>query len=203
MRFKLLVSSLFVLAVSPTLSLAQAKPSNGRMAKIVDRSEVALDFTAVRTQTNFTNTGQSSGFTLAGASATAAYKVLPHLSGVVDFSGIHVNGVQNSGLSLTELIYQVGGRYSIRPLAKAQPFAQVLVGAVHATGGLYPANNVTAGGATNFAMTLGGGVDFPVTSAISLRGGVAYLLTTLPNGGNNEQGSLRVDGGLVFRFGKR
>ena len=168
----------------------------------LSHTEVALVYDYVRTESVGYNSGSGS-FSLSGVSAAGAYLLRPHLSAVLDFSGTHVNGVENTGASLTMLISQVGGRYTLRPVRKVRPFVQVLAGEVHATGGVYPSNAYTGGGADTFAMTAGAGIDYPLSSLVALRGQADYLYTGLPNGGNNRQNDLRVGAGLVIRFGGR
>jgi outer membrane immunogenic protein len=168
----------------------------------LSHTEVALVYDYIRSESigyNYT----PGTFSLSGISAAGAYLVRPHLSAVLDFSGTHVNGVENSGKSLTLLVSQVGGRYTIRPVFHVRPFAQVLVGEVHATGGIYPPNAYTGGGADNFAMTAGAGGDYSLSPLVALRAQFDYLYTGLPNGGNNRQNDFRAGAGLVIRFGGR
>jgi hypothetical protein len=210
MRIKSAVISLILglpLQAAGTAALGQAAPpppSGGFLSQTISRTEVALVYNYIRTE----SVGYTPGvFSLSGVSAAAAYQLRwPHWSAVLDFSGTHVNGVENSGESLTLLISQVGGRYTLRARYRITPFAQVLAGEVHATGTLYPPNAATGGGADSFTGTAGVGIDYPLGSVVSLRGQADYLYTGLPNGGsgaNNRQNDLRIGGGLVFHFGAR
>jgi hypothetical protein len=205
MRLKSAVFSL-ILAVPLHPAFGQAPAAStaptSSMGRILSHTEVALLYDYIRSESVGYNSGTGT-FALSGISAAAAYQLRPHLSAVADFSGTHVNGVENSGASLTLLISQVGGRYTSRPMFHVRPFAQVLLGEVHATGGIYPANPFTGGGADAFAMTVGLGADYPLSPVIALRGQADYLYTALPNGGNNRQNNLRIGAGLVVRFGGR
>lgn len=179
--------------------------ASGQAAKggsFLSHTEVALVYDYIRTESVGYDGGPGT-FSLSGVSAAAAYRVRPHLSAVLDFSGTHVNGVENSGASLTMLISQAGGRYTIRPMFHVRPFVQVLAGEVHATGGIYPPNGTTGGGADTFAMTAGAGADYPLSPIVAVRAQADYLYTGLPNGGNNRQNDLRIGAGLVIRFGGR
>ena len=166
----------------------------------LNHTEVALVYDYIRSESVGYDGGPGT-FSLSGVSAAGAYLLRPHLSAVLDFSGTHVNGVENSGNSLTMLISQVGGRYTIRPVLHVRPFVQVLAGEVHATGGIYPANPYTGGGADTFAFTVGAGADYALSHLVAFRGQADYLYTGLPNGGNNRQNDLRIGAGLVMRFG--
>ena len=200
MRIKHAVLSL-ILAL-PLHEAAFGQVAAAPSGSFLSHTEAALVYNYIRTESVGYNSGPGT-FSLSGVSLAGAYRFRPHLSAVVDFSGTHVNGVENSGNSLTMLISQVGGRYSIRPVFRVQPFAQVLLGEVHATGGIYPPNAFTGGGADAFAFTVGAGADYPLSPLVALRGQADYLYTGLPNGGNNRQADLRVGAGLVIRFGGR
>ena len=168
----------------------------------LNHTEVALVYDYIRSESVGYDGGPGT-FSLSGVSAAAAYRFRPHLSAVLDFSGTHVNGVENSGASLTMLISQVGGRYTIRPVFHVTPFVQVLAGEVHATGGVYPSNAYTGGGADTYAMTAGVGGDYSVSSLVAFRAQMDYLYTGLPNGANNRQNDFRAGAGVVIRFGGR
>jgi peptidoglycan-associated lipoprotein len=199
MRIK---SAFFALIFGLPLHAALGQAATPSKGSFLSHTEVALLYDYVRSETVGYN--YSSGtFALSGVSAAAAYKLRPHLSAVADFSGTHVNGVENSGRSLTLLISQVGGRYTSRPFLHVRPFGEVLAGEAHAGGSIYPANNVTSGEADSYALTAGAGADYDLSSVVSLRGQADYLLTGLPNAGNNRQNDLRIGAGFVFRFGGR
>ena|ERR1700722_2029352 len=198
MRIKPAVFSLILGLTLPAAAFAQAASGDG----FLSHTEIALVYDYIRTESVGYNSGPGT-FSLSGVSAAGAYRFRPHLSAVVDFSGTHVNGVENSGNSLTMLITQFGGRYTIRPVRHVRPFVQVLAGEVHATGGTYPPNAYTGGGADNFALTAGAGADYALSPLVAFRGQADYLYTGLPNGGNNRQNDLRIGAGLVIRFGGR
>jgi hypothetical protein len=55
-----------------------------------------------------------------------------------------------------------------------------------------------------FAMTAGGGIDFKVSTHVSLRPiQVEYLMTRLPNGLNNREDNLRIGAGIILHLGRR
>lgn len=199
MRIQTPALSLILVALSPLALRAQTRPVDAVLA----RSEVAVMFTYTRTTTTFTNPGQSGGFSLAGVTATGAYRFRPKFSALLDFSGSHINGVQNTGQNMTLLTYLAGARYTARPVFHGTPFVQVLAGFADAYGTIYPATAYTSGGASGFAGAAGGGFDYPVNHRISLRAQTDYLYTALPNTTDNRQGSFRALGGLVVQLGKK
>ncbi len=196
-----------IIKVVSTLILGLSMPMalHGQVAKggFASRTEVALDYNYLRGKTLPAPTFQSSGYSMSGVSATGAYEWRWRLSAVADFSGTHVNGVGQSGLSLTILTSTVGARYRLPPMKAFHPFLQVLAGEAHATGGIYKTTTQTGGGADAVAVIAGAGIDHPLNHVVSLRVGASYLYTGLPNASSNYQSFLRADGGLVIHFGAR
>lgn len=199
MRIHTTALSLILVALSPLALAAQTRPID----RVLGRSEVAVLFTYTRSSTTFTNPGQSGGFSLAGVTATGAYRIHPRLSALLDFSGSHINGIQNTGQNMTLLTYLAGARYTTNSIFRVTPFIQALAGFADVYGTIYPGNAYTSGGATSFAGTGGAGVDYPVTHRISLRAQTDYLLTALPNTTDSKQGSFRALGGMVVQLGKK
>ena len=103
---------------------------------------------------------------------------------------------------LTLTSYLVGARYKLpQPWLdgehKPQPFAQVLVGAAHAGGGVAGAGD----GSYEFAARMGGGIDVPVSSRFAVRViQVDYYLTNFANATNAHQNNLLVGAGIVFHW---
>jgi len=96
---------------------------------------------------------------------------------------------------LTLFSYTFGPRYTWRR-HRLEPFGEILAGGAHAGGAL--------GSANTFAINLGGGADFRLSPHVSLRPLEAtYFLTTFANSANDHQNNLRLDTGVVFRFGNR
>lgn len=140
------------------------------------------------------------GFNLNGGSASVAYNVNNWLSGVADFGGYHNTNILGSGVDGTLSTYLFGPRVSYRHFSRVTPFGEVLFGVAHTgTNLLNTANSQNA-----FAMTVGGGLDYRVSSHFSVRAAkVDYLLTRFRefNTTNEQnQNNLRVSTGIVFRF---
>ena len=120
--------------------------------------------------------------------------------------GVPISHVADSG---GEVFTFLGGpRLSYRHFERVTPFAQVLVGAAHASpvklSGCTGAGCTVLPGETNFALTAGGGLDIGLTRHVAFRLFQAeYLMTrfsNLTNDGSNMQNDLRLSSGLVFRF---
>jgi opacity protein-like surface antigen len=139
------------------------------------------------------------GFSLNGGSASGAYNINNWLSGVADLGGYHTNNILGTGLDGTLSTYLFGPRVSYRHFSRVTPFGEVLFGVAHAGSDVFGTTNSQ----NAFAMTVGGGFDYRVSSHWSLRPAkVDYLLTRFsePNLGTQSQNNLRVSTGVVFRF---
>jgi outer membrane immunogenic protein len=115
----------------------------------------------------------------------------------------HAGNIANTGADLTLTSFLAGPRYTVHAFGRLQPFAQVLIGGAHASGGLSPSNS-GFGGSNTFAAIAGGGLEFKLTERVAIRAIEAdYYYTRFNNGTNDRQNNLRVGAGLVFRFGER
>jgi hypothetical protein len=84
---------------------------------------------------------------------------------------------------------------------KVSAFAQVLVGGVHASGGLFPRGTTVKSSADAFALSVGGGLEVGLRRGISLRLIQAdYLYTRLPNLYDNYESNFRLGAGVNFRL---
>jgi len=121
-----------------------------------------------------------------------------HWLGVVgDMAGYGATATTNGALVGGAFTYLAGPRVNFRH-GKVTPFAQTLLGGIWATHGISQ-----SGSENNFAMTAGGGIDFRVSSHVSVRPVQAeYFMTKLPDGLNNRQNNLRVGAGIAVRLGR-
>lgn len=109
--------------------------------------------------------------------------------------------------------------YNVGPIVKYrthhfEPFVEAMFGGAHSNfyGNLFTACGGVAGclsaskspSNNAFDFIIGGGIDIPLTKAISLRPAqIDYLLTRFGNGftgGNNNQSNFRYQAGVTFRF---
>lgn len=142
-----------------------------------------------------------------GGSGSVAYNPTAVFGIVGDFGGYHWS---KDGADATVVSYLFGPKVAFRH-GKITPFLQTLFGGAYLSpsgGGLGAASRVhaeaTTSGSptyTNFAMALGGGVDYNLTEHIGVRLIQAeYVMTKFPDGLNNRQDNARVSVGVVVRF---
>jgi len=148
----------------------------------------------------------SSRFGLIGGRADMLLPFTRNFGLVTEFSGVHTGSVPGAGTGLTLSTYMAGPRISMplrrgREVGRVVPFAQVLFGGVHGSGGLFPHGSMISSSANSFAMSAGGGLQVGVSRKLSLRLVQAeYLYTRLPNLLDNCQNSYRIGAGLVLRL---
>jgi len=100
--------------------------------------------------------------------------------------------------------YLAGARYRVpQPWMhgkhRPQPFAQLLLGAAHAGGGVAGVGDASFA----FASRLGLGIDVPVNSRFAVRViQMDYYLTHFANYTNDHQNNLLVGAGVVFRWSR-
>jgi len=150
-------------------------------------------------------------FSLNGASGSVAYNFNKWIGAVGDFGVYGQSNVASQSRSLTVSSFLFGPRVSLRD-GKWIPFAQVLLGAGHATGTLYTTSlgNGTAplGANSGFMLAAGGGVDWKLRPTIGIRvAQLEYMYSQFLNAAaspdTNRQNNLRISTGVVFSFGKR
>jgi outer membrane immunogenic protein len=142
-------------------------------------------------------------FPLNGGSAWLGLN-LPHSFSLVGEIASQRGRGSNPVGDLTLASFMAGPRYSIRRGSHLVPFAQVLLGAAHASGSFAPGSADITGSSNAFAMAAGGGLDVNISEHFTLRAIQGdYYLTHFDNGVNNRQNNLRLGFGLVMRFGGR
>ena len=155
------------------------------MAQDYPKGEVAGNYTYIRI-----NPG---GTDCHGGGGSAAYSLNNYFAVVGEFSGCKVTGLP-SGTSAHALTYLFGPRLTYRGYGRLEPFGEALFGGVHigATGGFSD---------SAFGMALGGGVDYKWKRNLAIRFVQAnYLYTRF---GGTHQNNLRLQAGIVYRFGGR
>jgi opacity protein-like surface antigen len=145
-------------------------------------------------------TSNSDGISLNGGSASIAYNVNNWLSGVADLGGYHSTNILGSRVDGTLSTYLFGPRVSYHHFGRVTPFGEVLFGVAHTSASLLNTTDTQ----NAFAMTVGGGIDYRLSSHFSIRPAkLDYLLTRfneLNNNNRQSQNNLRVSTGIVFRF---
>jgi opacity protein-like surface antigen len=205
--------------LTPALSLhAQntVTPSNSPVE--FPKVELFLGYSHFGTGSNDTTIGNRM-VGLNGGSASIAFNFNRYIGLVADIGGYANSQLQLTGTGANEPLvvnangsaytFLFGPRLSFRNSTRFTPFAQVLVGGVHAS-------DVTISGCagsactplpaqSSFAMTAGGGLDIRLTRHFSIRAVQAeYMMTRFADvstGSSPSQNDLRLSSGLLFGFG--
>jgi len=149
--------------------------------------------------------GQCGCFGLNGGGLSGSWNFRGPWSLVTDFSAQVTNSAPTAGSSLTLTSYLAGARYRLpqpwlHGVHKPQPFAQLLIGAAHAGGGVAGIGDASFG----FASRLGGGIDVPVNPHFAVRViQLDYYLTHFANYTNDHQNNLLVGAGVVFHWSRQ
>jgi opacity protein-like surface antigen len=141
-----------------------------------------------------------------GGFGTVEYNVNKVVGVVAEIGGDHVGTVNGVPLNNTTFGYFFGPRFNWR-LAKFTPYVQTLVGGERFSSAFNPTTGNTVNGLSqnNFALAVGGGIDYNLTSRISIKPAqFEYVMAQVPqNGLNYSQNNLRYSAGVVFRFGSK
>jgi|SRR5579859_1083428 len=121
-----------------------------------------------------------------GFSGSVAYKPIPFLGIVGDFGGYHASP---GGVSVNTYTFLFGPRIIMHNPTNLTPFVQFLAGAGRLT--------ALGGSSTNFAYSVGGGVDIGVLPHLALRPQLDYV--GLRDSGNTAN-CTRVSISAVVRF---
>jgi outer membrane immunogenic protein len=165
------------------------------------QGDVALTYDWVRTNAE---PGECGCFGLNGGGISGSAEFRPRWSVVAEINAEHTGSAPVADSSLTLSSYQGGVRYRTpQPWMKGshalQPFAQILLGVAHSSGGVAGA----ADGSTMFAFRAGGGVDLPLNSHFAVRVVQAdYYLTVAKNGVNDRQNNLLLAAGIVYHWSR-
>jgi outer membrane immunogenic protein len=162
--------------------------------------DVGAGYTYVRTNAP---AGDCGCFSMNGANGWVGFHLGHGVAIVGELAVQHAGNIANTGADLTLSSFLAGPRYTVHAFGRLQPFAQVLLGGAHASGGLSPSNS-GFGSSNSFAAIAGGGLEFQLTERVAIRAIEAdYYYTRFNNGTNDRQNNLRIGAGLVFRFGQR
>jgi hypothetical protein len=193
MRSIALMTGLLLGAATAAMGQGVGSPTGG--------GDVALTYHWVRSNTQ---PGDCGCFDLNGVGLSASVHFSEKWAAVAEVSGEYADNGPSTGNTLTLASYLGGLRYTLpqpwhRGAHSPQPFAQVLIGAAHAGGGIAGAGD----GTVAFETRGGGGLDVPLNSRFALRVlQVDYDLTRFPNSTNSHQNNLLVGAGLVYRWGQ-
>jgi len=194
-----LLLSLFFIAITSPLAVAQVSPANNDHGS----AEVALEYSYVRSNAP---PSQCDCFSLNGGGISIAQPLgSGHVAAVFDASVVHGGGVSSGNYDLTLSSFTAGVRF--RPVLHPRwnPFGQILIGVANASGSLVEGNTPAANDSPlNLASVVGGGLDYRLRGRWSLRLIDAdYYLTRSSNGVNDHQNNLRLGAGIVYRFARK
>jgi len=131
-----------------------------------------------------------------GAGGTFAANLNRWVGVVGDVGFCKVTG-QPTGFSAHNINYLFGPRFSYRNYGRVTPYAQVLFGGETLSASV---SGLGSASSNAFAMTFGGGADFQVSRHLAFRAiQVEYFYTHFSGA---KQNNLRIQSGLVYRFGK-
>ena len=171
-------------------------------AQVPSKNDVTFGYEAVRTNAT---PGVCGCFLLSGVNVSASHHFDRRWAIAGEFSYGHTATALATGDPFTMLSYRGGLRYHLSSpgygrTRKMEPFGEVLFGMAHVSG-------VVAGVAdssTAFSSRLGGGLDFPVGQALSIRAIQAdWDLTQFANASNSIQNNLVISAGFVFHLQPR
>lgn len=192
-----MVKSLFVLLgmllAGSTLAQGQALPSGSEGG-----GDAALVYNLVHTNTQ---PGKCGCFDATGASLSASLRLTSRIAGVANAGLLFAGNGPGTGNTLTLGSVVAGVRY-YAPMyslgVRVQPFAELLVGAAHAGGGIAGAGDHS----TALAGQLGGGADLPLSGRLGLRVQADYFPTSFANAANNRQNNVSVGAGVVWHWSR-
>lgn len=148
----------------------------------------------------------SSRIGLNGLDAALTIDVIPHLGARVDLGYVRASDVLNSGNHSDILSYLAGPVFYPVRRRKLAVYAQGLLGAARVTGAVpLSSGGFLTGYVNQFAWAVGTGFEYRVYESIGFRIGADYLHTRYsdPSLVIRGQDNLRVNGSLVYFFGKR
>jgi hypothetical protein len=200
MKSKFLISLLSLLF--PMMSFGQAT---------VPKAEVAFGYSFINVHPGFS---QITSYNVNGGGAGLVYNVMPLIGVKAEFmdytggGGSQLRALGYTGNVSGNLFTYMFGPQIKKHSGKFQPFAEALFGGGHSGSyaTIYNAINgiQSAGSSSNaFAMELGGGVDIPITSRISIRPAeIDYLYTKFStNNLHASQNNFRYMLGVNIGFG--
>jgi len=179
--------------------LALAVPA---MAQDTPRVEFFGGYSYIRMSVDNTGLGGTgySHLNFNGAAGSLTYNLSKWLGVVGDVGGYKVNqSITISGftgsVNTNVFTYMLGPKIAFRT-RRFTPFAQALFGGARIADSL-----ITTGTESEFAYSVGAGVDYNFKHWLAIRPVQAeYLRTNFKDGNNNRQNNARISAGVVLRF---
>lgn len=173
------------------------------------RGSMDFGMTYQQERSKFVGSADSDYFYLRGAALDLGYTLWKGIGITGSATGLAGTNLQtNIDIHHVEMLGGVRYTYNlghITPMAwnrKGGIFVEGKGGYTFATSGLYPVNGVIATKASALTYAGGAGINFHIYHRFDLRLVEAdYVISKLPNGGSNQQNTLRFGSGLNFHFG--
>lgn len=132
-------------------------------------------------------------FNLDGGGGSLTENLNSWIGGRLD---VHAWGGTELGTNVSAQTFTYGPVFSYRRFDRLTPFADLQLGAVHASQGYLGISE----SAFKFAMTGGGGADFALSDRAAIRVQGDYLMTRFLN---SRQDNIQLTAGLVIRIGRK
>jgi len=141
-------------------------------------------------------------FWMEGGSAELGFNLAHGIGVVADYTSAHAGSIGDTGVPLDLAVASFGPRYRWHPDKRISIYGEGLVGVASGTNSVFPTVSGSLSNASSFALQCKGGLDYRLSPHFALRAlDIGYLRATLPNAADNQQNTLRIGAGIVFRFG--
>jgi opacity protein-like surface antigen len=165
-------------------------------------AEVGMSYSYMRVNPG----GTLSSYNANGGYGYAEYNFSRVFGLVAELGANYVGRDHGINLGNTTFEYLFGPRFNWRH-SRFTPYVQALVGGERFSNGLNPASSSPrlVNSQNNFAAAFGGGLDYALTSHITVKPvQVEWLTAQVSNSNlNYAQNNLRYSAGVVFRFGSK
>lgn len=188
------------LIASPLAMLGQSSQAQASSPPHAFRQDLAVTFLADRT-----NPVHLPNQWLMGGSAELGVSAWRGLGLAVRVTGMTTSSLGTQGVPLNMVVTTLGPRYrlthSLRSGHLISIYGEGLIGEADAFKGLFPTPQGAIDSSNSFAVQVGGGLDYSLTSRFGLRAVEAsWMRTQFVNGGTDVQNHLQLGSGIYLRF---
>lgn len=178
-----------------------------RAAQAQHNGDFGMTYTQERSKFSNSDCGC---FELRGATMDISYSLWNGFGAAASAEGVAATNLRGS-IDIHQVAFLGGLRYThntgrIDPVLENRRFGWFvdgMVGITHATSGLYPVDGKLTDHASALTYRGGGGFNLNIFHRFDLRLlEVDLVRTNLPNGGNNQQNTLRMASGVNFHIGR-
>ena len=179
-------------------------------ARVQAQRPIDFGMTYTQERTKFVGGPADKYFYLRGATVDVNFDLYKGLGISANGTGLAATNLE-SNIDIHHIEFLAGPRYTynlghISDLASSRRggiFIEGKAGYTFATAGIYPINGVNQDHASALTYEGGGGINVTLYRRFDLRLIEAnHVRTQLPNGGTNQQNTLRLASGVNFHFGR-